>query len=45
MLTDRAHYQERVANMEGVASQRLSFEVVAQELQAFFGGSISIAAL
>jgi hypothetical protein len=45
LLTDRAHYEESVANMAAVASQRLSFEVVAQELQAFFGGSIPIVPL
>ena len=36
LLTDRAHYQESVANMETVASQRLSFDVIARQLQQFF---------
>jgi hypothetical protein len=37
LLTDRAHYQESVATMESVASNRLSFGVVGQELRSFFG--------
>jgi hypothetical protein len=36
LLTDRAHYQESVARMETVASPRLSFDVIARELQQFF---------
>ncbi len=36
LLTDRAHYQESVASMESVASQRLSFNGVAEELRDFF---------
>jgi hypothetical protein len=38
LLTDRQYYQKSVSSMETVASQRLSFKVVAQELRAFFGG-------
>ena len=45
LLTDQAHYQESVANMETVASRRLGFKVVAKQLRAFFGGSMSAAAL
>ena len=44
LLTDQAHYQESVANMETVASRRLGFKVVAKQLRAFFGGSMSAAA-
>jgi hypothetical protein len=36
LLTDQAYYQESAANVETVASQRLSFEVVAEELRHFF---------
>ena len=36
LLTDRQYYQQTVAKMEAVASQRLSFEVVAKELEDFF---------
>jgi hypothetical protein len=45
LLADRAHYEEVVASMESVASQCLSFNIVAQELRAFLGGSISTTAL
>jgi hypothetical protein len=37
LLTDRAHYQETIANLEKAAAQRLSFKVVAERLQQFFG--------
>jgi hypothetical protein len=40
LLTDRNHYQANVANMETVASQHLSFKVVAEQLRAFFGGQV-----
>lgn len=33
LLTDRTHYQESVAGMESIASRRLSFQVVAKELE------------
>lgn len=36
LLTDRAHYEESVANMETVASQSLAFKVVAKQLEGFF---------
>jgi hypothetical protein len=36
LLTDQSHYQENVASLEIVASQRLSFDVIAWELQEFF---------
>jgi hypothetical protein len=36
LLTDRAHYQKSVANMETVASQHIAFKVVAEELRDFF---------
>lgn len=36
LLTDRTHYQESVAGMEPVATRRLSFKVVAEELEHFF---------
>jgi hypothetical protein len=36
LLTDRAHYQETVANMETVASRHLAFKVVAKQLEAFY---------
>jgi hypothetical protein len=36
LLADRAHYEESVAAMETVASQCLSFDVIAQEVQQFF---------
>ena len=36
LLNDRAHYKESVATMGTVASQRLSFGVVTDELRAFF---------
>src|SRR5437762_3259886 len=36
LLTDRAHYQETVANMETVASPHLAFKVVARQLKDFF---------
>lgn len=38
LLTDRNHYEANVANMEIVASQHLSFKVVAEQLRAFFSG-------
>jgi hypothetical protein len=38
LLTDRAHYQGSVANIETVASQCIAFKVVAKELRTFFGG-------
>jgi hypothetical protein len=44
LLTNRTHYRKSVADMENVASQRLAFKVVAEELRAFFGGSMSAAA-
>src|SRR5436190_1940739 len=37
LLTDRAHYQETVAGIEGAAARRLSFNIVAEELKTFFG--------
>ena len=36
LLTEGQSYQETVANMKIVASQRLSFEVVAKQLEDFF---------
>jgi hypothetical protein len=45
LLTDRAHYQETVANMETVASRHLAFKVVAKQLKDFFGRPTSKAAL
>jgi hypothetical protein len=36
LLTDQAHYQETVDNMETVASQHLAFKVVAKQLKDFF---------
>jgi hypothetical protein len=36
LLTDRAHYQENIASIETVASQRLAFKVVAKQLDNFF---------
>jgi hypothetical protein len=36
LLTERIHYQESVASLEIVASQRLSFDVIAREVQQFF---------
>ena len=45
LLTDRPHYQESVANLEEVAFRRLSFEIAAKELRAFFDQSTSAAAL
>jgi hypothetical protein len=36
LLTDRPHYKESVANMESVATQCLSFDVIARQLQQFF---------
>jgi hypothetical protein len=36
LLADRTHFEESVATMEIVASQRLSFDVIARELQQFF---------
>ena len=37
LLTDRSVYEQSVGNIETVASQRLSFKTVAQELRTFFG--------
>jgi hypothetical protein len=45
LLADRVHYQESVAEITTVASERLSFNIVAQELRAFFGRSFSAASL
>ena len=45
LLTDRAHYQESVANLEAAASQRLAFKVVAKQLEDFYGRPTSTAAL
>ena len=36
LLTDGAHYRESVASMETIASQRIAFKVVAEELEDFF---------
>jgi hypothetical protein len=36
LLTDQTHYRESVGEMEAVASQHLSFKVVATQLKAFF---------
>jgi len=36
LLADRAHYEESVAGMETTSSHRLSFDVIARELQQFF---------
>jgi hypothetical protein len=36
LLTDPAHYQESVVRMETIAFPRLSFDVIARELQQFF---------
>ncbi|HWM25326.1 MAG TPA: hypothetical protein VNP98_10910 [Chthoniobacterales bacterium] len=36
LLTDGTHYQQSVAGMEPVATRRLSFKVVAKELENFF---------
>jgi hypothetical protein len=36
LLTDRTHYEEAVAAMEAVSSQRLSFDVITRELQHSF---------
>lgn len=36
LLTDRTHYQESVASVGAVATRRLSFKVVAAELENFF---------
>jgi hypothetical protein len=36
LLTDRPHYKESVANMENIAIQCLSFDVIARQLQQFF---------
>jgi len=45
LLTDQTHYHESVAGMEPVASRRLSFKIVAEQLRAFFGGSTPAPAL
>ncbi len=44
LLTDGTHYHESVTSMKFVASQRLSFRVVTEELRGFFS-SLSAAAL
>ena len=36
LLTDRQYYQQTVTHMEAIASPRLSFEVVAKQLEDFF---------
>jgi hypothetical protein len=36
LLTDRQHYQESVASMNAAALPRLSFAVVAKQLEKFF---------
>jgi len=36
LLTDGAHYRESVASMETIASQRIAFKVIAEELEGFF---------
>ena len=38
LLMARWLYEENLGSMEAVASQRLSFKVVAEELRTFFGG-------
>jgi hypothetical protein len=38
LLTDPAYYEASVTAMEAIASERLSFKVVARELRTFFGG-------
>jgi len=38
LLTDRNCYEASVANMETVAGRHLSFQIVAEQLRAFFGG-------
>jgi len=45
LLANGAHYEGSVAEMETAASQRLSFNIVAPELRAFFDRSISAASL
>ena len=37
LLTDRPNYEKTVADLERVASPRLAFKVIAQELSDFFG--------
>lgn len=36
LLTDRNHYQESVANIETVATQKIAFKVIAKQLKDFF---------
>ncbi len=38
LLTDPSDYEKSVANIETVAAQRLSFNLVAEQLRVFFGG-------
>jgi hypothetical protein len=45
LLGDEPYYQQSVAKMESIASPRLSFKAAADELRAFFDGSLSAAAL
>lgn len=40
LLTDRNSYEANVANIETVASQHLSFKTGAEQLGAFFAGSV-----
>jgi hypothetical protein len=40
LLTDRNFYEANVANIETVASQHLSFKTGAEQLRAFFAGSV-----
>ena len=40
LLTDRNFYEESVGNIETVASQHLSFKAGAEQLRAFFAGSV-----
>ena len=40
LLADRNDYEATVANMESVASQHLSFKVIAEQLRAFFSDKV-----
>ncbi|MCA1660041.1 MAG: hypothetical protein LC642_05840, partial [Verrucomicrobiaceae bacterium] len=40
LLTDSNRYEQNVANIETVASEHLSFKAGAQQLRAFFAGSV-----
>lgn len=40
LLTDSKHYEENVANIDTIASPHLSFKVGAEQLRAFFAGSV-----